>query len=230
MPAASAKPILRRPGGRSARIRRAVFDATLTLLAERGLPALTFEAVAAAAGVNKTTLYRNWPNRTALILAAAKNRSEALIVTRSTGDPERDLVAFLGSVADNITSPLGRALVVAALSEADSPEVRSAREAFWRSRFQAAGDLAREALNRGRSASRAEVGAFIERLIGPLFLRVFVTGAPVNRTLIRAVVRTALARRDGAERRRAERRRRRSQPPIPPAGAGRRSRSRRSPN
>jgi AcrR family transcriptional regulator len=49
-----------------------VFNATLTLLAEEGVPGLTFEAVAAAAGVNKTTLYRNWPTRTALILAAAR--------------------------------------------------------------------------------------------------------------------------------------------------------------
>jgi AcrR family transcriptional regulator len=208
MPAATPKPVARRPGGRTARIRQAVFDATLILLAERGASALTFEAVAAAAGVNKTTLYRNWPTRTALILAAAKDRSEAVISTTSTGDPERDLVAFLKSVAGNITSPLGRALVIATLSDADSAEVRNARESFWRARFQAAGALAREALKGDRSATDAQVGAFIERLIGPLFLRVFITGAPVNDAFIRAVVRAALVRRDGMARRRKVRRQR----------------------
>jgi len=203
MAAASPRPVAKRPGGRSARIRQAVFNATLTLLAEQGVRALTFDAVAAAAGVNKTTLYRNWPTKIALILAAAKDRSATLIVTKSTGDPERDLVAFLKSVAENITSSLGRALVIATLGEADSAEGRSAREAFWRTRFQAAADLAREALDGGRSATRAEVGAFIERLIGPLFLRVFVTGAPVNSAFIRATVRAALGPRAGRGRTRA---------------------------
>jgi AcrR family transcriptional regulator len=178
----------------------------LTLLAEQGAGALSIEAVAAAAGVNKTTIYRNWPTRADLILAAAKDRSEALIATRSTGSAERDLVAFLKSVAANITSPLGRALVIATLSDADSPAVRSAREAFWRARFQAAGDLVRKALAGGPSATDTQVGAFIERLIGPLFLRVFITGAPVDDAFIRAVVRTALAESDGREPRRRRRR------------------------
>src|SRR5262245_1176751 len=201
MPAAPAKPVTRRPGGRTARIRQAVFNATLTLLAERGVGALTFDAVATAAGVNKTTIYRNWPTRTALILAAAKDRSQALIVTKPTGDPERDLIAFLKSVTANITSPLGRALVVATLSDANSPEVRSAREAFWRERFHAAGNLAREGLNRDRPATDAEVGAFIERLIGPLFLRVFITGAPVSTAFLHSLVRAALGAREPSARR-----------------------------
>jgi AcrR family transcriptional regulator len=175
------------------------------LLADKGLETLSFEAVAAAAGVNKTTLYRNWPTRTALILAAAKDRSEALITTARTGDPERDLVAFLSSVAANITSPLGRALVLATMSEADSADVQSAREAFWRARFHAARDLVREALD-GRPATDAQIGAFIERLVGPLYLRVFVTGAPVEARYIRDLVRSALATRADAPRRRKRRR------------------------
>src|SRR5262249_50537102 len=138
---------------------------------------------------------------TALILAAAKERSAALIITKSSGDPERDLVAFLRSVAANITSPLGRALVIATLTEADFPEVRSARAVFWRERFHAAGNLAREALNDDRCATEGEVGTFIERLIGPLFLRVFITGAPVSTAFLRSLVRSALAARAGSQRR-----------------------------
>ena len=88
---------------------------------------------------------------------------------------------------------------------ASAREVQSAREAFWRTRFRAAGDLAREALNGGRSATGAEVGAFIERLIGPLFLRAFITGVPINDAFIRAIVRAALGPRDGSERRRGGR-------------------------
>jgi AcrR family transcriptional regulator len=192
-PTASAlrEPVAKRPGGRSARIRRAVFDATLNLLASEGYQSLTIDAISTAAGVNKTTIYRNWPTKTALILAAAMDRSEALITTKSTGDPERDLIAFLKSVADNITSHSGRALVIATLNAADDPDVREARDEFWRERFHAANDLIRAATN-DHDSDDSYVQRFIERLIGPLFLCVFITGAPVDDAFIRDTVRAAL--------------------------------------
>jgi len=184
--------VVKRPGGRNGRVRRAVFDATLDVLAGSGYSSLTIDSVAAAAGVNKTTIYRNWPTKAALILAAAEDRSEALITTKSTGDPKRDLVAFLTSVAENITSPLGRALVISTLNEADDPDVRRARDTFWQHRFEAASDLIRAATKSGRFSSGLDVDFFIERLIGPLYLRVFITGAPVDRRFIRDTVAAAL--------------------------------------
>ena len=173
-------------------MRQAVFDATLNLLASSGYSLLTIDSVAAAAGVNKTTVYRNWPTKVDLILAAAEDRSEAMIMTKSRGDPERDLIALLKSVADNITSPLGRALVIATLNAAEDPDVGEARDAFWRHRFQATGDLIRGAMKDGHSATASEVTEFIERLIGPLFLRVFITGAQVDDGFIRDTARAAL--------------------------------------
>ena len=184
--------IAKRPGGRSGRVRRAVFDATLALLAARRYSSLTIDSVAAAAGVNKSTIYRNWPTKTALILAAAEDRSEALITTKITGDPERDLVAFLTSVAGSITSPLGRALVISTLNEADDPDVRRARDTFWEDRFEAAGDLIRAATRSGHFPGDLDVDFFIERLIGPLYLRVFITGRPVDSEFIRKTVDAAL--------------------------------------
>jgi AcrR family transcriptional regulator len=181
----------KRPGGRSARVKRAVFDATLDLLARLGYQGMTFDAVAEAARVNKTTIYRNWPTKTALLLAAAEDRSEALIRTESTGDPEANLIAFLASVHESISSPLGQALVIATLSGANDPEASAAREEFWRVRFAAAHNVVRAATS-GRRAGEPDIDAVIERLIGPLFLRVFITGAPVDDAFIRSTVRAAL--------------------------------------
>jgi AcrR family transcriptional regulator len=184
--------VAKRPGGRSARVRRAVFDATLAQLVSNGCQSLAIDSVAAAAGVNKTTIYRNWPTKASLILAAAKDRSEALIATRTTGDLERDLVALLTSVAGYVTSPIGRALVIATLGESDDPEVLAAREDFWRHRFQAAGDLIRAAAAEGQASPDADVDAVIEHLIAPLFLRAFITGAPIDEAFIGDTVRAAL--------------------------------------
>ncbi|MEO5875144.1 MAG: TetR/AcrR family transcriptional regulator [Streptosporangiaceae bacterium] len=62
-----------RPPGRprSERAEKAIVEATLDLLAEEaGVAGLSIEAVAARAGVGKTTIYRRWPNKEALIVDA----------------------------------------------------------------------------------------------------------------------------------------------------------------
>ncbi|MDN3353283.1 TetR/AcrR family transcriptional regulator [Actinomadura sp. DC4] len=62
-----------RPPGRprSERADKAIIDATLDLLAEEGgVAGVSIEAVAARAGVGKTTIYRRWPNKEALIIDA----------------------------------------------------------------------------------------------------------------------------------------------------------------
>ncbi|MFI0349871.1 TetR/AcrR family transcriptional regulator [Actinomadura sp. 9N407] len=89
-----------RPGRpRSERAEKAIIEATLDLLAaESGVAGVSIEAVAARAGVGKTTIYRRWPNKEALIvgaLAAAKTplsepagvsvRADLLTIARSMG-------------------------------------------------------------------------------------------------------------------------------------------------
>ena len=52
-----------RVGGRSERVVRDVLDASAKELARVGYAALRMDDVAAAAGVNKTTVYRRWPTK-----------------------------------------------------------------------------------------------------------------------------------------------------------------------
>lgn len=58
---------------RSAAIDAAIIDATVEELIERGFSGLTMEAVAARAGVAKTTLYRRWPSTVELGLEAMQS-------------------------------------------------------------------------------------------------------------------------------------------------------------
>src|ERR1700751_4870609 len=66
-----AGPANRRPGRpRSEQAEQAIIEATLDLFAEQGFEGLFVEAVAARAGVGKATIYRRWPNKEELLLAA----------------------------------------------------------------------------------------------------------------------------------------------------------------
>jgi len=55
---------------RSAEAEKAILDTTLRMLGTHGVAGTTIEGVAADAGVGKTTIYRRWPTKTDLILAA----------------------------------------------------------------------------------------------------------------------------------------------------------------
>jgi AcrR family transcriptional regulator len=55
---------------RSAEAEQAILNATLRMLGTKGVAGTTIEGVAAEAGVGKTTIYRRWPTKTDLILAA----------------------------------------------------------------------------------------------------------------------------------------------------------------
>src|SRR6478735_11661182 len=64
-------PAERRPGRpRSAAAEQAILDGALQELAANGVDGFSVEGVAARAGVGKTTIYRRWTNRDALILDA----------------------------------------------------------------------------------------------------------------------------------------------------------------
>jgi len=61
----------RRPGRpRSEQAEQAIIEATLDVFAERGFEGVCVELVAARAGVGKATIYRRWPNKEELLLAA----------------------------------------------------------------------------------------------------------------------------------------------------------------
>lgn len=176
----------RRPGGRAARVRTAVLDATMTLLIEQGLDAVAIDEVARRAGVHKTTVYRRWPDRAELVLDAVLEASGEIVPVPDTGSLVDDLRLFARSVAANLTDgpglAVGRAMVVTA---AGSPEMADTLARYWSERFAMARLMFERAEARGELVSPPAGGVdlAIEQLIGPLWVRVLLTGRPVDQAL-----------------------------------------------
>ena len=80
---------------RSDEARRKALEAARELIVEKGVVNLTIEDVAARSGVAKTTIYRHWPERTALIVDTVNAMFEHLR-TPDTGSLRGDLEAFFG--------------------------------------------------------------------------------------------------------------------------------------
>lgn len=81
-------------GGRSEQVVRRVLDAAIIELARSGYSGLRMDRVASRASVNKTTIYRRWPSRAALVRALVDRLQTPLRESRlpDTGQLEGDLV------------------------------------------------------------------------------------------------------------------------------------------
>ncbi|MCS7475241.1 TetR/AcrR family transcriptional regulator C-terminal ligand-binding domain-containing protein [Umezawaea endophytica] len=119
------KPVAQRPGGRTARVRAQILDATARLVARDGIAGFRYEEVAELAGAHKMTVYRNWPDRNSLVSEALLAAAEHTATLSDTGDLRQDLVDFLLALAAGMADPTGRALVLAIQSAKDNPDLRA---------------------------------------------------------------------------------------------------------
>ncbi|MGH3585394.1 MAG: TetR/AcrR family transcriptional regulator, partial [Pseudonocardia sp.] len=103
----------RRPGGRTARVRAQVLKATTDLVARDGIAGFRYEDVAELAGVHKTSVYRNWPDREELVIEALLRYAEDTAPVPDSGVLRDDLVDYVLDIATGLTSPTGRALALA---------------------------------------------------------------------------------------------------------------------
>jgi len=100
-----------RVGGRSARIQSAVHEAVRRLSGETGRDDLTVPQIAAEAGVTPSTIYRRWGDLAALLADVAVARLRPVSDPEDTGAVTSDLRAFIEQFMEEMTSPVGRALI-----------------------------------------------------------------------------------------------------------------------
>jgi AcrR family transcriptional regulator len=116
-----------------------VLEAAVEELAAKGYAATSFEDIAERAGVAKTTIYRRWPTKPELVLAALGCVAADVTSAGDTGSLRGDLVAMLRTFRDFAMTPRGGSLMRMMLSEGGAGEIaevarkiRKSKEAFPR--------------------------------------------------------------------------------------------------
>ena len=103
--APTAPDAVRRPGRpRSERAEQAILEATLEAIGDYGVDGVRCEDVAARAGVGKATLYRRWPGKEDLLIAAFASLKTPLPEPRGESVRE-DLIAMLEVMAADADDP-----------------------------------------------------------------------------------------------------------------------------
>jgi AcrR family transcriptional regulator len=108
-----------RPPGRpvDARLVPAIIEAVLDELAESGYAHLTTAAIARRAGVSTATLYRRWPSKRDLLLAAAEQLASSETDGIDTGSLDGDIRELLTKKQLSMSGKAG-ATLIALLGEA----------------------------------------------------------------------------------------------------------------
>ena len=105
----------------------AIRSAIVQVLAESGYGGLTMDAVAAAAGVGKATIYRRWRTKSDLVADAVTELADEEFTVPDTGSLEGDLRVLLHGLVSAMNGPLGAA-TLALLSAL--PHEQELRDAF----------------------------------------------------------------------------------------------------
>jgi AcrR family transcriptional regulator len=118
-----------RPGGRQSTRRRgavleqAILQAAAEELRESGYAGMTMEKVARRAATNKNTLYRRWPHRAALGVAAYRHLAEAQMSVPDTGTLRGDALELLRRANATWSSPKGAILRDLLAAAGDDPQL-----------------------------------------------------------------------------------------------------------
>jgi AcrR family transcriptional regulator len=180
---------------RSQKAHKAVLEAAAELLLDRGLSAVSMDAVAERAGVSKATIYRWWPTKEALALDALYTEwAAAHPYPRDTGTLRGDLLSLLRPWARLArTRPYGR--VIAALLTQAQTDAAFATEYHHRvvePRRAQARAIFQRAIERGEIPSDTKVEVALDLLYGPLYHRLLHGHAPLDDRFVKDAVEMAL--------------------------------------
>jgi AcrR family transcriptional regulator len=161
---------------------------TLRLLEEHGYDGLAVEAVAIKAKASKATMYRRWPTKAELVLAAFIEGVCAMAIPPRTGSLRSDLLEIGAGVCEHASQHAGT--VRAVLTEMSRNAVLSTafQDEFIHHRRQLMAGVLAEAVNRGEIDAEVISDDIWDVLPGYLVFRILIPGRLPTTETVRELV------------------------------------------
>lgn len=180
---------------RSVECDHAILDAALSEYATRGLDGLSVDAVAARAGVSKATIYRRYPSKVELVIAAASTLAEEAAPKPDTGAIVDDLAGNLRNLAKMLADPvLGAAVRQMVVDAPHNDDLARMHREFVEERRTVTRAQLRRAIERGELRAGFDLDFALDELVGPLFYRNVMLGDQVDVAYIDQILDAFFAR------------------------------------
>jgi AcrR family transcriptional regulator len=171
----------RRPGRRrDQQAHQEILEATVHLLRDVGYQRLSIDAVAARAGVAKTTVYRWWANKAALVVEALETALN-LPSPQPTGDSRTDIRAVVQRIADTFGAPpLGEVLPALAVDLSRDPDAQARLRTMLGPRRAANAAILLAAAGRRDLPPDVDVHLLLDMVAGAILYRSLLGRAPTT--------------------------------------------------
>jgi AcrR family transcriptional regulator len=175
------------------RSRRRVQEAAHELLAEVGVAGFSVEEVVRRSGVAKTTIYRHWASREALVLDVAARISGAE-QTPDTGSVEADVTRFLRRLAELLETARWPSVVPSLVDVAERDEEFARVHGSVQRRHAAPlREVLERAVQRGDISADTDLSYAVSALVGPLYYRRWFSRELMSDQFVDAIARNVLA-------------------------------------
>jgi AcrR family transcriptional regulator len=171
----------RRGRPRSADADQAILEATLAVAGELGFRGMSMDLVAERAGVSKTTIYRRWSSKEALVLEALRKAINPLDDV-DLGSVRADLETYLGNLGERMsTGQMSDVLPHLIDVSVHDPQLRCSLDDYVSHRRRPLVAILERGQTRGELRDGIDISIVVDALIGPFIYRKLLTGGPVGR-------------------------------------------------
>ena len=182
---------MERTGGVDVRVRHSkevVMATTYELLSEEGLAGVTVDAVARRSGVAKTTIYRHWPSREALLLDACAQMGPHFDIPDAGSFPN-DLRALTQRVVEQLLAGPYAAVLSSLMDAAErNPDLAALLAAAQTKLVEAVRTISARARVRGELRRLPEPSDVAALIVGPLLYRRLFSHEPLSEGFFRLVI------------------------------------------
>ncbi len=178
---------------RSVESKQAILTATWKLLQRYSVRKLSIEAIAREAGVGKTTIYRWWPSKAAVVIDAFLAQVEACLPFSETETAAEALALQMRQVVKIFSGDVGR-IVAQIISEGqcDSEALESFCDRFLNPRRDAARQEIVQGIKSGEYAPDQEQDLAMDIMYGPIYYRLLVQHLPLDDAFATALPQQAI--------------------------------------
>ncbi|MBT2402318.1 TetR/AcrR family transcriptional regulator [Streptomyces sp. ISL-87] len=170
-----------------------VLEATAALLVEHGYGALTIEGVAKRANVAKSTVYRWWKSKPALVMDAYAHETATRVPQPDTGTLPGDLTAFVTDLYRIGGDPVRTKALTGLMAEAQlDPAFAEPFRAWVHTRRELVTTLLTRAITREEIPADTDLDHATDLVFGPFWYRLLIAHAPLDPADAEAHVTTIL--------------------------------------
>ena len=183
-------------GAVDSRVRRSrdrVLTTAFELLSQGGVGGFTVDEVARRSGVAKTTIYRQWPSREALVIDAC-SRISAEQEVPDTGSLEGDVTAIVANIAHLLSTARWSSVLPSIIDIAErDPEFADIHSRIQHGHAAPLREVLERAAGRGELATAADRSTMIAALLGPLFYCRWFSREPIDDQFIETIARNVIS-------------------------------------